>query len=65
MSTEHTPVSTVTKLSASELNLVGDAVALLFFRSPEERREEILAFAKTHPELHLFHDGEPSSEEEL
>lgn len=64
MSTGYTAVSTVTKLSASELDLVGDAVAVLFFRNPD-RRGEILAFAKTHPELHLFHDGEPSSEEEL
>jgi hypothetical protein len=57
-------VSSDSTFNASDLDLIADAFAMLFFRAPQ-RRPEIVTFGSRHPELHLFYPGEePPAEED-
>lgn len=57
------PVTTVINFTAAELELLGDAIALLCIK--KTRRNECVRFLGAHPEFDLLYDGpEPEPAED-
>lgn len=60
--TDGKPVTTLVSLSVAEVDLLADALGLLFVKN-ESRRGEVLRFGLDHPELQLIAADEIPEEE--